>query len=193
MQREACLPKQPWVSISTYTSFLYLSFQYYRLHSTLFRDIDESLLYSTDSDEEDPFFLMSPSAAKAKECGSGGQRLLADSLLSLAAVGGGSRGRCIDQGHKTPFFSPPKKHRTAEEINSTFLGCTVTQVSGHMLKGSPSTQQAALSVLADLAMPDNNVSKIIVSSKAVNGTPTQGMSQDTCKLLLHSKKITKSG
>ena len=56
MQREACLPKQPWVSTSTYTSFLYLSFQYYRLHSTLFRDIDESLLYSTDSDEEDPFF-----------------------------------------------------------------------------------------------------------------------------------------
>jgi hypothetical protein len=114
-----------------------LSFQYYRLHSTLFRDIDESLLYSTDSDEEDP--------------------------------------------------------HDAEEINSSFLGRTVTQVSGQMLKGSPSTQQAALSILADLAMPDNNVSKIIVSSKAVNGTPTQGMSQDTCKLLLHSKKITKSG
>lgn len=149
--------------------FLYLSFQYYRLHSTLFRDIDESLLYSTDSDEEDP-------------------------LSSIAAVGGGSRGRCIvDQGQKTPFFSPPKKHRTAEEINSSFLGRTVTQVSGHMLKGSPSTQQAALSVLADLAKPDNNVSKIIVSSNAVNGTPTQGMSQDTCKLLIHSKKITKSG
>ena len=125
--------------------FLYLSFQYYYLHSTLFRDIDESLLYSTDSDEEDPFFLMLPSAVEANERGSGGQRLMADLLLSLAAVGGGSRGRCIDQGHKTPFFSPPKKHRTAEEINSTFLGCTVTQVSGHMLKGSPSTQQAALS------------------------------------------------
>ena len=184
------------MSTSTYTSFLYLSFQYYRLHSTLFRDIDESLLYSTDSDEEDPFFLMLPLVAKAKKRGSGGQRLLADPLLSLAAVGGGSRGRCIvDQGQKTPFFSPPKKHRTAEEINSSFLGRTVTQVSGHMLKGSPSTQQAALSVLADLAMPDNNVSKIIVSSKAkaVNGTPTQVMSQDTCKLLLHSKKITKSG
>ena len=109
MQREACLPKQPWVSISTYTSFLYLSFQYYRLHSTLFRDIDESLLYSTDSDEEDPFFLMLPSAVEANERGSGGQRLMADLLLSLAAVGGGSRGRCIDQGHKTPFSSPPKK------------------------------------------------------------------------------------
>ena len=185
MQREACLPKQPWVSTSTYTSFSYLSLHYYRLHSTLFRDIDESLLYSTDSDEEDPFFLMSPSAAKAKGRDSGGQCLLADP---------DSRGRCIvDQGQKTPFFSPPKKHRTAEEINSSFLGRTVTQVSGQMLKGSPSTQQAALSILADLAMPDNNVSKIIVSSKAVNGTPTQGMSQDTCKLLLHSKKITKSG
>ena len=67
--------------------FLYLSFQYYRLHSTLFRDIDESLLYSTDSDEEDPFFLMSPSAAKAKKRGSGGQRLLADPLSLLAASG----------------------------------------------------------------------------------------------------------
>jgi hypothetical protein len=174
--------------------FLYLSFQYYRLHSTLFRDIDESLLYLADSDEEDPFFPMSPSAAEAKERGSVGQRLLADPLSSLAAVGGGSRGRCIvDQGQKTPFFSPPKKYRTAEEINSSFLGRIVTQVSRHMLIGSPSTQQAALSVLADLAMPDNNVSKIIVSSKAVNGTPTQGMSQDTCKLLIHSKKITKSG
>ena len=136
---------------------------------------------------------MSPPAVEAKDRGSGGQRLLADPLSLLAAVGGGSQGRCIDQGQKTPFFSPPKKHRTAEEINSSFLGHTVTQVSGHMLKGSPSTQQAALSVLADLAMPDNNVSTIIVSSKAVNGTPTQGMSQDTCKLLIHSKKITKSG
>ena len=136
---------------------------------------------------------MSPSAAKAKECGSAGQRLLADPLSSLAAMGGGSRGRCIDQGQNTPFFSPPKKHRTAEEINSSFLGRTVTQVSGHMLKGLPSTQQAALSVLADLAMPDKNVSNIIVSSKAVGGTPTQEMSQDTCKLLLHSKKIPKSG
>jgi hypothetical protein len=47
------------------------------------------------------------------------------------------------------------------------LGRTITQVSGHMLKGLPSIQQAALSVLADLAMPDNNVSKIIISSKAV--------------------------
>jgi len=158
-------------------------------HSTLFRDIDESLLYS--SDEEDPYFLMSPSAAK--EHVTVDQRLLADPLSSLGVVGGGSRGRCNDQGRKTPFFSPPKKHRTTEEINSSFLGRTVTQVSGHMLKGSPSTQQAALSVLADLAMPDNNVSKIIVSSKAVNGTPTQGMSQDTCNLLIHSKKIIKSG
>ena len=181
------------MSTSTYASFLYLSFQYYHLHSTLFRDIDESLLYSTDSDEEDPFFLMSPSASEAKGRGSGGQRLLADPLSSIVVVGGDSRGQCLDKGQKTPFFSPPKKQRTAEEINSSFLGRTVTQVSGQMLKGSPSTQQAALSVLADLAMPDNNVSKIIVSSKAVNGTPTQGMSQDTCKLLLHSKKITKSG
>jgi hypothetical protein len=68
----------------------------------------------------------------------------------------------------------------------------VTQVSGHMLKELPSTQQAALSVITDLAIPDNNVSKIIVSSKSVGGTPTQGMLQDTCKLLLHSKKISKS-
>jgi len=103
-------------------------------------------------------YFLSPSAAVAKGRGSGGQRLLARP---------DSRGRCIvDQGQKTPFFSPPKKHRTAEEINSSFLGRTVTQVSGQMLKGSPSTQQAALSILADLAMPDNNVSKIIVSSKA---------------------------
>lgn len=127
---------------------------------------------------------MSPSAAMD----SGGQRLLADSLSSLVAVRGGSRGWCIDQGQKTPFFSPPNKHRTAEEINSSFLGCTITQVSGHMLKGSPSTQQAVLSILADLAMPDNNVSKIIISWKAVGGTPTQGMSQDTCKLLLHTAR-----
>ena len=67
--------------------FLYLSFQYYRLHSTLFRDIDESLLYSTDSDEEDPFFLMPPSAVEAKDRGSGGQRLLADPL-SVSGGGG---------------------------------------------------------------------------------------------------------
>ena len=188
MQREARLPKQPCVSMQIYF-FLYLSF-HITIHSTLFRDnIDESLLYS--SDEEDPYFLMSPSAAK--EHVTVDQRLLADPLSSLEAVGGGSWGRCNDQGRKTPFFSPPKKHRTTEEINSSFLGRTVTQVSGHMLKGSPSTQQAALSVLADLAMPDNNVSKIIVSSKAVNGTPTQGMSQDTCNILIHSKKIIKSG
>jgi hypothetical protein len=59
-----------------------------------------------------------------------------------------------------------------------------------MLEGLPSTQQVAYSVLDDLAMPDNNISKkVIVTSKTVNGTPTQGMSQDTCRLLIHSKKI----
>jgi hypothetical protein len=87
-------------------------------------------------------------------------------------------------------FSPPKKHHmTMEEVTSRFIGRTITRVSGHMLEGSPSTQQAAYSVLDDLAMPGNNVSKVIVTSKTVNGTPAQGMSQDTCKPLIHSRKI----
>jgi hypothetical protein len=75
-----------------------------------------------------------------------------------------------------------------EEVTSRFIGPTVTRVSAHILEGSPSTQQAAYSVLDDLAMPDNNVSKVIVTSQTVNGTPTQGMSQDTCKNLIHSTK-----
>jgi hypothetical protein len=118
----------------------------------------------------------------------------------------GSGGQHASHVQKTPTFSPfslPKKHhrtfspfspqkknhRTMEEVTTRFIGRTVTQVSGHMLEGSPLTQQAAYSVLDDLAMPDNNVFKVIVTSKTVNGTPTQGISQDTCRLLIHSKKI----
>ena len=83
MQREARLPKQPCVSMQIYF-FLYLSF-HITIHSTLFRDnIDESLLYS--SDEEDPYFLMSP--LTAKENVTVDQRLLADPLSSLEAGGG---------------------------------------------------------------------------------------------------------
>jgi hypothetical protein len=89
----------------------------------------------------------------------------------------------------SPFSWPKKHHRTMEEVTTRFMGCTVTWVSGHMLEGLCLTQQAAYSVLDDLAMPNNNVSKVIVTLKTVSGTPTQGMSQDTCRLLIHSKKI----
>jgi hypothetical protein len=68
-----------------------------------------------------------------------------------------------------------------EEITLRFIGRIVTRVSGNMLEGSSSTQQAAYCVLDDLAMPDYNVSKVLVTSKTVTGTPNQGMSQDTCK------------
>jgi hypothetical protein len=63
-----------------------------------------------------------------------------------------------------------------EEVTTRFIVRTITWVSGHMLEGLPSIQQAAYSVLDDLAIPDNNVSKVIVTLKTVNGTPTQGMS-----------------
>jgi hypothetical protein len=65
-----------------------------------------------------------------------------------------------------------------EEVTLRFIGRTFTRVSGHMLNGLLSSQQAAYSVLDDLAMPDNNVSMVIMTLKTVNGTPIQGMSQD---------------
>jgi hypothetical protein len=95
---------------------------------------------------------------------------------------------------KAPTFLPSKKHhRTKEEVTLMIIGRTNTWVSRYMLEGSPSTQQASPGVLHDLAMPENNVSKVIVTLKTLNGTPTKGMSQDTCKILIHSKKIKKSG
>lgn len=101
MQREARLPKQPCVSMQIYF-FLYLSFHITIHSTTLFRDnIDESLLYS--SDEEDPFFLMSPSAAN--EHVTVDQRLLADPLSSLEAVGVVlGAGAMIREG-KLPFLA----------------------------------------------------------------------------------------
>jgi hypothetical protein len=75
--------------------------------------------------------------------------------------------------YKMPPCSPlPKKQRTKEDIYSSFLGCTVSQVSGHMLKGYSSTLQATLSVFDDLV---NNILKVLVTVKVVNKNTIQGM------------------
>jgi len=115
---KGCVPTITTLGEHKHMYFFYICLFHITIHSTLFRDINESLLYLTDSDEEDPFFLMSPSAAKAKERGSVGQCLLADPLLLLAVVGGGSWGRCIvDQGQKLP--SSPHQRRIGPQKKST--------------------------------------------------------------------------
>jgi hypothetical protein len=89
--------------------------------------------------------------------------------------------------------SPQKKKQksSGKAIAVDFLSHTVNQVSTHIC-GTLTTQKAALSVLQDLAKSDNNISKMIVSSKAANGTPSYGMSQEVSLLLLQSKKVTMS-
>jgi hypothetical protein len=89
--------------------------------------------------------------------------------------------------------SPQKKKQksSGKKIAADFLSHTVNQVSTHIC-GNPATQKAALSVLENLAKSDNNIYKMIVSSKAANGTPSYGMSQEVSLLLLQSKKITMS-
>ncbi len=159
--------------MSTNCACFFFIFVFHPLN-TLLAKINDSLLYSTDSDKEktsDPLSLV-----VMKGHGSGGQRLTNNPLSSMAVEWCGSGDQHADHVQKIlPFslfflpkkhhrtfspFSPPKKHhRTMEEVTLRFIGRTVTQVSGHMLEGLPSTQQAAHSVLDDLAMPDNNVSK----------------------------------
>jgi hypothetical protein len=94
---------------------------------------------------------------------------------------------------KTSGMSPSpqkKKQRSSgKAIAADFLSCTVNQVFTHIC-GTPTTQKAAMSVLEDLAKSDNNISKMIISSKADNGTPSYGMSQEVSLLLFQSKKVT---
>jgi hypothetical protein len=86
--------------------------------------------------------------------------------------------------------SPQKKKQkfSGKEIAVDFLSHMVNQVSTHIC-GTPSTQKAALSVLEDLAKSDNKKSKMIISSKAANGTPSYGMLQEVSSLFLQSKKV----
>jgi hypothetical protein len=95
--------------------------------------------------------------------------------------------------YKTSGMSPsPQKKKQkscGKESAADFLSRMVNQVSTHIC-GTPTTQKAALSVLEDLAKSNNNISKMIVSSKAANCTPLCGISQEVSLLLLQSKKIT---
>jgi hypothetical protein len=89
--------------------------------------------------------------------------------------------------------SPLKKKQksSGKEIAADFLSRMMNQVSTHIC-GTPTTQKAALSVLEDLAKSDNNISKMIITSKAANGTPSYGMSQEVSSLLLQTKKFMMS-
>jgi hypothetical protein len=89
--------------------------------------------------------------------------------------------------------SPQKKKQKSsrKEIAADFLSCMVNQVSTHIC-GTPTTQKTTLSVLEDLAKSNNNISKMIVSSKLANGTPSYGILQEVSLLLLQSKKISTS-
>jgi hypothetical protein len=86
--------------------------------------------------------------------------------------------------------SPPQKknHVSKEDSTADFLSCMVNQVSSHIC-GTPSTQKMVLEVLKDLSKVENNVTKIIVSSKSATGLPPPDMAQEVCILLLQSKKI----
>ncbi len=95
--------------------------------------------------------------------------------------------RGMSPGQFPKPLKPRKKSKTTD--NDDFFVRTVNQVSAQLFHGSPATQNAAVSVLGDLALPDNNVSKLIVSAKTASGNPAQGMSQDVCRLLIHSKKL----
>jgi hypothetical protein len=69
-----------------------------------FREIDDSLLYSTDSDEGktlDPLSLV-----VVKGHGSGGQCLTDDPLFSMTAEWCGSGGQHTPHELKNPTFSP---------------------------------------------------------------------------------------
>jgi hypothetical protein len=87
--------------------------------------------------------------------------------------------------------SPQKKKQksSGKKIAADFLSRAVNQVSTHIC-GTPTTQKAALSVLEYSAKSNNNISKMIVSSKAASGTPSYGMSQEVSSLLLQSKEVT---
>ncbi len=89
--------------------------------------------------------------------------------------------------------SPQKKKQksSGKEIAADFLSRMVNQVSSHICR-TPTTQKVASSVLKDSTKSNNNISKMIVSSKAANGAPTCGMLQQVSLLLLQSKKITMS-
>jgi hypothetical protein len=87
-----------------------------------------------------------------------------------------------------PSPSQKKYHVSKEDSTTDFLCRKVNQVLSHIC-GTPSTQKAALKVLNDLSKAENNVSKIIVSSKSATGLLAPGMSQEVCMLLLQSKKI----
>ena len=85
--------------------------------------------------------------------------------------------------------SPQKKKQksSGKKIAADFLSRTVNQVSTHIC-GTPTTQKAALSVLEDLAKSDNNISKMIVSSKAANGTPSYGILQEVSSLFFSEQE-----
>jgi hypothetical protein len=101
-----------------------------------------------------------------------------------------------DNNHYQLKTPPPavfkkKQKSSGKVIAADFLSPMVNQVSTHICV-TPISQKAALSVLLDLAKSDNNISNIIVSSKAANGTPSYGMSQEVSSLLLQNKKVMMS-
>jgi hypothetical protein len=67
-----------------------------------------------------------------------------------------------------PSPQKTKQKSSGNKIVVDFLSRTVNQVSTRIC-GTPTTQKTALNVLEDLAKSNNNISKMIISSKAANG------------------------
>ena len=70
-----------------------------------------------------------------------------------------------------------------------FTARTVHQVTGLIVDGSPTSQQAAIGVLKNLSNSSNNISKKIVKSMSNRGSISIGMSQETASKLLMAEKL----
>jgi hypothetical protein len=95
-----------------------------------------------------------------------------------------------DDDHKLPSKpSPKRKQANPTASRNDFNSCTVHQVSGYMVNGSPATQQAASAVLDSLSSCSKNTSQTLVQSAVDRGSVSEGMSQEVAKTLHQAEKL----
>jgi hypothetical protein len=85
--------------------------------------------------------------------------------------------------------SPKRKQANPAASWNDFNACTVHQVSGFMVNGSPATQQAALAMLDNLSSSSKNILTTFVQSAVDRGSVSEGMSQEVAKTLLQTEKL----
>ena len=90
---------------------------------------------------------------------------------------------------KLPAKSPKRKEAKLYSPGQDFKARAVHQLTVNMCKGSPASQQAAMSALDNLSSSSDNLSKMIIKSSVDRGSTSIGMSQDAALKLIQAEKL----